>query len=200
MQLSTFGSRHKYARTVLNNFSGAQVAEAAGITRASVTNWEKLDEATANAVALNKACQFMGVNLEWMISGTGPIKPNENQPTLPVFSWDDIDQKESGETIAPLDQITTSAYMPKGPRSYAVRIPFDSLIEFAAGDTIIVDPDRNPRNGQYLLYKLDGKQAIVNYIELPGNRKHVSPLTPNAELQQYQSDALIAVINGKWYP
>lgn len=201
MKLTTFGERYEYARTVLNNYSHAEVGRACGITRATSGQWAKKEQANVDALSLNKACDFLGVRLSWMITGSGPIRSDStsNKP-IPLINWDDAELYTHDITPNSIAEVSASPYMPRGPRSYAVRIPIDTLIEFAKGDTIICDPDATPSNGQYLLYKTDEGITVVSYIELTGSRKHISPLDEDAAPKQYNPSNFIAVINGKWYP
>ncbi|SDZ95586.1 SOS-response transcriptional repressor LexA (RecA-mediated autopeptidase) [Marinobacterium iners DSM 11526] len=202
MKLTTFGERFEYARSVLNDYTHADVARAIDVTRATIGQWAKKEQANVDALSLNKACDFLKISLSWLITGTGPIRPDSasNSKSLPVINWDDTELYIHGITPSSYAEVSASPYMPRGPRSYAVRIPTDNLIEFAKDDTIICDPDAAPSNGQYLLYKTSEGITVVSYIELTGSRKHISPLDKNATPEQYNPDNFIAVINGKWYP
>lgn len=201
MQLTTFGERFEYARTVLNDYTRADVGRAIDATRATIGQWEKKPQANVDALLLSKACKFLGVELSWVITGSGQIRPDEKQTSaLPVIQWDDTELYSQGITPSTVEEISASPHMPRGPRSYAVRIPSDELIEFAKGDMIICDPDATPANGQYLLYKTNKGITIVSYIELTGNRQHISSLDKDSTLDQYNPARLIAVIHGKWYP
>lgn len=201
-QLNNFGKRLKHARTVLNSLSMQALADAAGVSRTTIHHWEKLDDASVFASSLNLACQALRVPLQWVVDGTGPmtIADQQQQAKLQVVGWEDVVSQAGGNLTAVVQEIQPSPYMPRGPRSFGVRLETTAAAEFNAHDTVIVDPDATPTNGQYLLYMLDNELTIVTYIELPGNRRHISTVTVEPVLQQYQATALVAVINGKWYP
>lgn len=205
MNLKTFGERLIYARKHLNNYGQEAVAKAAGVTRMTISGWEKRDIAKVEATPLSKACKFLGVNLEWIVDGVGPVMITEkavaptSEKTLPVYDWDSVSVHKSGTKPREIGEVEVPAYITSGPRSCVTQVPTDYLVEFNQGDTLICDPDGTPTNGQYLLYTLDGQTTIVSYIELPGGRKHISPLTQQAALSQYDENALVAIVKGKWY-
>lgn len=205
MNLSTFGERLVYARKHLNDYGQETVAKAAGVTRMTISGWEKREVAKVEATPLSRACRFLGVNLEWIVDGTGPVMIKDKNKTpassssLPVIDWDNVSLHKSGVKTLAIGEESVPAYITSGPRSCITKVPQDYLVEFNKGDTLICDPDGAPTNGQYLLYTLDKHVTIVSYIELPGGRKHISPLTQQAQLTQYEENNLIAIIKGKWY-
>lgn len=205
MNLNTFGERLLYARKHLNSYGQETVAKACDTTRMTISGWEKRTIAKVEASTLSKVCHFLGVNLEWMVDGTGPVRirdkaaPSTSLRSLPVIDWNSIPVHKSGSKTLTVSDVEVPAYISGGPRSCITQVPQDYLVEFNKGDTLICDPDGSPDNGQYLLYNLDGKMTIVSYIELPGGRMHVSPLTQQAQLSQYDENQVAAIVKGKWY-
>lgn len=200
--LTRFGDRMRYARKTINNFSTIQVADHAGLTRMTISDWEKREEATVTASKLKTVCDYYGVNLEWIVSGTGPITKDEldaiTQKELAVLQINDVQAYLSGKlTPAQYRSVAVASYIQSGPRDFLIEIDKDYSVEFHKGDTIICNPDLPAENTAYILYKSGRSTIIASYVELPGNRRHISSLD-GSSLEQYQADHYIATICGKW--
>ncbi len=203
MNLSSFGARMHYARTVLNRFTAQEAANHAGVTRMTITGWEKKEQADVNALSLQKICDLYKINISWAISGTGEI---QKAPThisvkkLPVISLANVIEHAAGKKTAhEIREVEVSDYINSGSRDFIVNIERDYSVEFHQGDAIICNPDKRPSNANYILYKSDDGITIASYIELQGNRKHISSVDGKGSLEQFQPDRFIATICGKWF-
>lgn len=127
---------------------------------------------------------------------SGKIGPDKVSPsvalgpsirgTVPLISWvqagnwnevTDIHSVGQGEAFVP-----TTANV--GSRGFALRLPGDSMEpEFPEGAIIIVDPDREPINGSYVVARLDeDMEATFKQLVLDGSRKYLKPLNPRYPL------------------
>ncbi|MGY8872183.1 MAG: hypothetical protein ACKVJE_17230 [Pseudomonadales bacterium] len=203
MNLSSFGARMHYARTTLNRYSATDVAKYSAVTRMTITGWEKKETADVNALSLQKACDYYKISIEWAITGRGNIQTTNDCTTvrkLPLISLNDVIDHAAGKKEAQeIKEIEVANYINSGPRDFIVRVEKDFSVEFHAGDTIICNPDMKPENANYILYHSDSGTTIASYIELPGNRKHISGVDNKESLEQFQADRFIATICGKWF-
>lgn len=206
MNLEFFGERVYYARKVLNDFSLTQVGHAINANRTTIQIWEKSKDriGTAKSNNLWAFCKYCGVEFQWVLTGTGPIKQErpidkDSSTTLPLIKWEDIELLKTGGKPKALGDAEAPVYLGYGERSAITTVPVQMLAEFNKGDRIIIDPDLTPDNGQYLIYSFNEQATIVTYIELSGGRKHISPLTEQAGLENYDPKKQLAVIKGKWY-
>lgn len=203
MNLSSFGARMRYARTTLNRYTATDVASHCGVTRMTISGWEKKEEADVNALSLQKACDYYKISIEWAITGRGDIHAKSKQTTvrkLPLISLKDAATHAAGKKETnEIREIEVANYINSGPRDFIVQVEKDFSVEFHTGDTIICNPDMKPENANYILYRSDSGVTIASYIELPGNRKHISGVDNKESLEQFQVDRFIATICGKWF-
>lgn len=101
---------------------------------------------------------------------------------VPLISWvqaghwqEIVDnyQPGDGEEMVP---ITTKV----GPHAFALRVRGDSMEpEFAEGDMIVVDPDRQAENKSYVIVRLDDAlEATFKQLVFDGDNRLLKPLNP----------------------
>ena len=75
--MSTFGERLK---TLRGGTSQAELAELLNLKQTTLSNYERSrNEPTFEVLRL--ICSHFGVNLEWLVFGSGPMRPEEAQTT-----------------------------------------------------------------------------------------------------------------------
>lgn len=154
----SMGDRIRLARKELG-VSQQAIGNRFEISRAAVAQWEAGDTGP-NTPRLGILADMLGVRLEWLVTGQGPMHPGQSST-----AWDAgfrpvpvIDFTHAGH-IADYPGVSASTREAEflaadasiGSEAFALVIEDNSMApEFSPGDKIIVDPDVTPMPGDYV--------------------------------------------------
>ncbi|MBT5414856.1 MAG: helix-turn-helix domain-containing protein [Rhodospirillaceae bacterium] len=150
--------------------SQQKVADRFGISRAAVAQWEAEDTNPGTA-KLEGVAEILGVRIEWLTTGRGPIGAGETDPhdmagraLVPVIDY--VRAGHWSDVVDPYEPGSGSEFLATdvslGSNAFALVIDGESMApEFQAGDKIIVDPDVTPRPGDFVVAKLDGEEKAT---------------------------------------
>ena len=194
------GERIKEAREDLH-ISQSELAKRARVTKSAVSQWENGSTRELKAGHLLAVAKALNVSPDWLVTGRGPKHRTQDmgkgsEPTASLISllaWAQVSDwhKTAGAPHSGglVDRIAVIGTF--GPRTFALHVCGDSMEPaFFEGDTIIVDPDREPKGGDYVIVTGEPsaeptfKQLIVEvddqrYLK-PANRRHpLVPVTPD---------------------
>lgn len=163
------GRRIRQARLAAG-LSQQRVADRFGISRAAVAQWEAGDTNPGTA-KLEGVADVLGVRIEWLAIGRGPIHTDEPDPRgdaqrtmVPVIDY--VRAGHWSEVADPYEPGAGSEFLGTdvslGSNAFALIIDGESMApEFMPGDKILVDPDVAPRPGDYVVAKLDGEEKAT---------------------------------------
>jgi SOS-response transcriptional repressor LexA len=164
------------ARLVLNLGRGgiAAISKKSGIDASYVSRMlYPMDKKGAKNIGEDMAEKITSAFPEWLATGSGPVTSEASnvsavdpaRSVVPVISsvragtWGEINDHapDSGEVFAVREAKV-------GPHAFALRVDGDSMTwdglpSFPAGTTLIVDPDRSPKAGDYVIAKNSEKQG-----------------------------------------
>ncbi len=191
------GQRIKEAREDLR-ISQPELAKRARVTKSAVSQWENGSTKELKADHLLAVAKALNVSPEWLATGRGPKQRTQDidqgsEPKvslIPFLTWAQV--RDWHETAgAPhsngiVDRVAIVGTF--GPRTFALPVCGDSMEPaFFEGDTIIVDPDRDPKGRDYVIVtgtptsEPTFKQLLVEVDERflkPANRRyHILPVT-----------------------
>lgn len=181
----TFGERLKMAREK-KCVSQQKIADLFGIDRISVSNWERgKNPPTADKLA--KLSEFLDISVDWLLgtekdSNVASTTIRFKTKTVPLISWVQAGQWKEVNDIHPVGQsdeyISVTAKV--GPNAIALKVRGDSMEpEFPEGSIIIVDPDREAKNGSYVVVRLDEEmEATFKQMVVDGSRIYLKPINP----------------------
>lgn len=80
-----------------------------------------------------------------------------------------------------------------GPNAFALRVQGDSMEPvFPNGSVIIVDPAAEPRQGSYVVVRLDeAEQATFKQLVIDGGARYLKPLNPRYPLMEIRESATV---------
>jgi len=178
-----------YSQDVL----GAKV----GVSRVAVSQWER-GESTPSGRYLNDLGAALGVSVEWLLTGKG--NPGEASKAfvsnvepavipqgsrVPILSY-----VQAGHWRGMCEQATSfdgnveyvAASVDIGPCGFGLWLRGNSMTPFFnEGDLVIVDPDEQPRPGDYVVAKNGGEEATFKKYRPRGideNGQEVFELVP----------------------
>lgn len=174
--------------------SQTQVAALLRLKVARVSNWfqGRNMPRSAEKSALARA---LGVNLQWLMEGTGPIELNSKPEDavlqeavaehgvevrqVPIISWAHAGEAASYEAL-PKHWHGTVATTSRDRRAFALTIEGDSMEpKFYQGDCVILEPTAEPRNGHPVVAKyVDDAVQLRIYHKLPSGKIRLAPLNP----------------------
>lgn len=106
---------------------------------------------------------------------------------LPIVSWASAGAARSYEDMATFidDEVRSTV---KDPRCFALRLEGDSMEpRYLAGDLVIVNPHREPRNGSRVIAKLrDGEGVLFKVYSAAGNSITLTSYNPIYPAQTYK--------------
>lgn len=225
--LDLIGARIRALREA-KGWSGQQLGDVFGISRSSVSDWERgatrpdPDKFVRLASALNTTVEYLLGNSDSkspVIAHSGkstqPTILDENvtaaeKPAgkLPVISWvqaglwgTEVDTKNLGDAV----EMVVS---PK-PGDFALRVVGESMYNpsgdpsFRDGDTISVSTSRTPAHRDFVIVKRRGEQVATfkqYLVESDGTilLHALNPSWPNKYLPYDEHCSIIGVVTGSW--
>ena len=194
------GERIKEAREDLH-ISQPELAKRARVTKSAVSQWENGSTRELKAGHLLAVAKALNVSPDWLVTGRGLKHRTQDidkgsKPTaslIPLLTWGQVrDWHETAgapHLSALVDRVAVVGTF--GPQTFALPACDDSMEPvFREGDTIIADPDREPKGGDYVIVigkppaEPTFKQLIVEindqgYLK-PANRRYpLVPVTPD---------------------
>ncbi len=173
--MENLASRLKSARFAAN-MSQAKLAKLAGVSQGSIGMLETGQRNGSAAIA--QIAQALGVSAIWLTEGKGEmtaqsagtwdanVTPATNLHSVPVISWVRAGAFCDIEVIESDDFIYVDA--PTSPHAFALEVSGDSMttsnnrgVSFPEGMVIVVDPDKAPKAGDYVIIKDINKQAAT---------------------------------------
>jgi len=179
--------------------SQRELARRSGLSQQLISKLENgLVESTTEVFRLAEALR---VDARWLATGQkGSEEENvaDGPPItayVPLISWvaagtwrDVADPYPAGvgEAMVP---VTCRA----GPNAFALRVQGDSMEPvFPNGSVIIVDPAAEPRQGSYVVVRLDeAEQATFKQLVIDGGARYLKPLNPRYPLMEIRESATV---------
>ena len=197
--MTTLAHRISSARKAAN-LSQTDLAKKVKVSRAAVGQWENgstLKLEGGNLIAASKA---LGVNMEWLASGKGPMASanhnNVSEPTssyeasnkVPVISWVQAgDWVEAIDNFYPGDAaewVTVDGTI--GDGAFALRVEGDSMTSptppsIPHGATIVVDPTASADHGCLVVAKLtDTNEVTFKRLVIDSPRRYLCGVVKKA--------------------
>jgi len=162
----SIGERIKLSRSRLK-MTQQQLGDKIGANKASVSQWEN-GVYTPDAKNLAELARALNVSVFWLMDGKGgldghnitPAPPDTRQ--LPILSYVQAGGWTATSELRCYDGGLSylSTDLDLGPRAFALLIKGDSMTpEFSEGDAVLIDPDEQPRPGDFVVAKNGDEEA-----------------------------------------
>lgn len=157
------------------------LANAVGVSETTVSRWLNGEREPKGKIR-KKVAEFFGINeSELYVSTNEVIRTDRAIQKIPVLSWVSANRFSVVEDpfppgIADEYHATTT----KGVNMYALRVKMDCMEpEFMEGDIIVVRPDIQPENGDYVIVRDNKKnEATFKQLKKYGKTIVLHPLNP----------------------
>lgn len=168
-----------------SGLSQAQMARDIGLNRAAIQKWYNGYTKNPKLEFVSRAAARIGVCSDWLMAGRGPKYPeSSNANTAPVetapFRIPKISFVQAGawsEATDPYAKGDGDGYIythkPGSSNRFALTIRGDSMSpDFREGDVIIVDPEIQPRPGDFVVAKNGNQEATFKKYRPRGLNEH----------------------------
>lgn len=198
----------------------ADLARACNVKPPSVNGWLSGKAKFLRGENLLKAAAALKVNQQWLADGTGDMRPapglhevNEPRPAwtnsnvtpapsrgrIPLISWvkagsfsDVQDFYQPGEA----DEWVDAWHSTPSQNAFALKVEGDSMTaptgrSFPHGCTLIVDPNRAPKPGDFVVAKdIEAQRATFKQLTSDGLMSYLKPLNPAYPTQVIDDDRI----------
>lgn len=177
--------------------SKAEIADRLNITAQRLKHWENRG---IPAKELFRVAALIGVPAESLHSGVADTGQNYNNTEpharreytrIPLLKWGQVFMHLRGEPpIRPIPEIETTTRA--GRRAFAVTIRNDAMEpEFIAGSFAIVDPDIDPRPGDFVVVASDAESPDITQLVSHHGRRLLKPANPRYPITELSDQVAI---------
>lgn len=187
--METLGQRIRSLRKA-KNISQTELAQTLGWVESRLSHYE-LDKRVPKLKQIKEIAVAIGCSFEDIVSDVRVDNGNlteRNHQAVPLISWVRAGNWASVEDpYAPgeADEWIAHRSSRPGKHAFALRIEGDSMtspsgLSFPDGCIIIVDPERAPVAGDYVVAKdVSTQKATFKRLTTDGNRWYLKPLNPS---------------------
>ncbi len=176
--------------------SQRQLAKRSGLSQQLISKLENgLVESTTEVFRLAEA---LGVDARWLATGKGEDSAADGpaiRAYVPLISWVAAGHWREVADPYPPGQSETMAPVTcrVGPNAFALRVQGDSMEPmFPNGSIIIVDPAVEPRQGSYVVVRLDeAEQSTFKQLVIDGGARYLKPLNPRYPVMEIRQSATV---------
>ena len=183
--------RKKLAKWIDLHHGGIQAdfINATGINQGELSGL--LKEKSFGERKARKLEEQAGMPRMWLDSDENNIEPTADiQPPIPIISW-----VAAGSFTCMTEQVLPSvqdreswAYTTRkhSPNSFGLKVRGESMfnpggkVSFQEGEIVLVDPEMDPRNGDFVVVRLDNQdEATFKKLVIEGGEQYLMALNPD---------------------
>lgn len=180
--------------------SQSDIARRLGVKPQSVQQWFS-GETVPRTPRLVALAALLQTSVRYLLggladAGEGNTSTHETAATeIPLISWVQAGQWACAEDPYPVGaaERMIRTFETVGMNAFALRVQGDSMEPtFPAGCIIVVDPSRTPRNGSYVVVRIEeSSEATFKQLVIDGPSRYLKPLNPRYPILQVNSEATI---------
>lgn len=198
--MKDMNNRMKRLKFLLDSkFEGSQAefARQTGINPSQIAQWisgyRNLGEKVARKIELTLDLPHNWLDKIELEDGDNFDVNVNTKGSVPIISWvqaghwqEAIDNLSVGEGERFETTVSPRAH------TFALRVKGDSMeTTFPDGCVIVVEPDKSPNNGDYVVVRQNGDEATFKQLIYDGAMKFLKPVNPRYPIMQLKEDAVI---------
>ncbi len=172
----------------------ADIAKTVGVSRVSVSLWEK-GETTPKGMYVTLLAKALKCNVNWLLTGQGspaPEKQNSQETSVisvalkpqgafPLISWVQAGGWNDINLTSRYDADHYPCPIKCSDNTFLLKVVGKSMNPvFTEGDLIFVDPEVDATNGKYVVARLDDdNQATFKQLIIEDGHKFLQAVNPN---------------------
>jgi len=181
--------------------SQSELSRKCGVTPSAISHLEKGNTKSLSGDLLVRMSRALNVSAEWLANGTGPMSERNTAPgpalrgTVPLISTVQAGNfAEAIDNMPPGEGERINVTVPVNAHTFALRVMGDSMEpEFQEGMIIIVEPDLDPRPGDYVIAK-NGEDATFKKLIKDGSDYYLKPLNKDYKTKPLGDGRIIGVV------
>lgn len=183
----------------LLGLSVQQFADAAGVSRGAVQQWEKPDGTAPKRANQPKVAELLGISVAELVSGDSRVSPGL-RAEIPLISevqagnYTAIDnfRPKSGFEMVPVT-------VPVKRQTFALRVHGDSMVgitgdSFPEGSILVVEPELTAEPGDYVIVLNSKNQTTFKQLVKDGADYYLKPLNTRYPVKPLGSAEIIGVV------
>lgn len=175
-------------------------ANAVGVTRAAVQQWERPEGTAPKRATQLKVAEMLGMSVSELMAGSKAGPKPELRREVPIVSEVDavrytmIDnfKLRRGQKMVPIN-------VEIHRHTFALRVHGDSMISeshdsFPEGSVVIVEPDMEAMSGDYVIAKNQEGETTFKQLVKDGGEYFLKPLNPRYPIRPLGTAEIIGVV------
>lgn len=195
------GQRFKSSR-LKANLSQAKLAKLGGSTQGVIVKIES--DSVKHCSFMENFAKALDVDIEWLMTGKGFPKEDAVYPTkeIPVLMGHEIikwcmNELTKDDISIPIREFTENPFKKNDrKRKFAIKIKDDTMsidngISFWPGSNVIIDPDRQWKDGDFILViESSGLPMLIQYVTA-GGEQLLKPLNTRYDIYPLTAEYII---------
>ena len=177
-----------------------QFAEAVGVSRSAVQQWEKPGGTSPKRANQPRVAQLLNVSIAELVSGESTKGTRQMRPEVPLIS-----ELQSGnytviDNFNPVQQFeNVRVTIPVRRHTYALRVHGDSMVSelgdsFPDGSILIVEPEMEAQPGDYVIALNAQNQTTFKQLTIDGGEFYLRALNTRYPIKPLGTARVIGVV------
>jgi SOS-response transcriptional repressor LexA len=181
-------------------WSEVQFAEALGVTRGAVQQWEKPDGTAPKRTTQPRVAQLLGISVADLLTGSSVTTPIKQRGAVPLVSHVQAGRYTSIDNFSQpsgLEMVPCNVQVKR--HTFALSAHGDSMVSeshdsFPEGSILIVEPDMKAETGDYVIARnLEGETTFKQLV-IDSGTVYLKPLNPRYPMRLLDTAEVIGVV------
>jgi SOS-response transcriptional repressor LexA len=181
--------------------SEQQFAVAVGVTRGAVQQWERESGTAPKRKTQPKVAELLGISVGELMDGSNVSSASPDiRGTVSLVSEVEAGEYTKIDNFQPgkgLERVQVNVEVHR--HTFALRVHGDSMVcdshnSFPEGSILIVEPDMEAIDGDYVIAKNAAGQTTFKQLVKDSGKSYLKPLNPNYPAEPLGSAHIIGVV------
>ncbi|CAN5731973.1 LexA family transcriptional regulator [soil metagenome] len=180
--------------------SEQQFADAIGVTRGAVQQWEKANGTAPKRTTQPRVAQVLGLSVAELMTGSNVSSGADMRGEVPLVSEVEAGRYTAIGNFKPrsgLELVPVTVQVKR--HTFALRVYGDSMISdsndsFPAGSLLIVEPDLEAQPGDYVIVKNAEGETTFKQLIKDGGEFYLKPLNTRYPIKPLGGAEVIGVV------
>lgn len=195
---TTYGQRVKLAMEHAG-LNQKQLASRVGMSASNLSELIKQGHGSAKTVQIAKVA---GVNPRWLATGEGEMLDTDDKAQISVGRVPLVSSVAAGMFTEAMDLMPAGfadewihSAAPIKEHTFALKVEGDSMEpRFTEGMILIVEPDSEPRPGNFVIAKNGNNEATFKQLMRDGGKLYLKPLNPRYPIHELGEASIVGVV------